>query len=509
MDKTRTDVGPGAPLKVKATPSTPASTGIAGLDDLLRGGLPRRRIYLLQGSPGSGKTTLALQFLLEGTARGETGVYVTLSETEEELREVAASHGWSLDGIVLFELSALETSFAADTQNTLFHPSEVELGETTQKILEFVDKAQPRRVVFDSLSELRLLAGEPLRYRRQILLLKQYFTGKNSTVLFISDAAHAVDVELQSLAHGVLLMEKLPVQYGATRRHLEVLKLRGVDFRTGQHDYIIAHEGVRVFPRLIAAEHGRSFQRELVLSGVTDLDQLLGGGIERGTSALLLGPAGSGKSSTALQYVHAALTRGEAVAVFNFDENLSTSFARAAGMGLELRPFVEQGLLQVRQVDPAELSPGEFAHLIRQAVEKDKARIVVIDSLNGYLMAMPEERFLVVQLHELLTYLGQQGVTTLLVVAQHGLVGHMQSPVDATYLADSVVLFRYFEAAGQVRKAISVLKKRTGAHEDTIRELRIDAAGLRIGQPLANFRGVLTGTPVFGDAEQALLRERT
>lgn len=484
------------------------STGIAGLDDILRGGLPERRIYLLQGSPGSGKTTLALQFLLAGAANGETGVYVSLSETEEELRIVASSHGWSLDGIVLFEFSTLETSFATDTQNTLFHPSEVELGETTQKILEFVEKVKPRRIVFDSLSELRLLAGEALRYRRQILLLKQYFTGKNCTVLFISDASRELDVELQSLAHGVLLMEKLPAQYGATRRHLEVMKLRGVDFRSGQHDYVIAYGGLQVFPRLVAAEHSRPFEREVLSSGIADLDQLLGGGLERGTSTLLVGPAGSGKSNTAIQYVHAALKRGDVATMFNFDENSGTFFARAEGIGIELQPFVEQGLLGVRQVDPAELSPGEFAHLIRHAVESDKARVIVIDSLNGYLMAMPEERFLISQLHELLTYLGQQGVTTLLMVAQHGLLGSMHSPIDISYLADSVILFRYFEAAGQVRKAISVMKQRTGSHEDTIRELRIGASGLRIGPPLTEFRGVLGGVPIFSGAEQSLLKER-
>jgi circadian clock protein KaiC len=506
MDETLPDAGPLAQPGRTATEC--ANTGIAGLDDVLRGGLPRQRIYLLQGSPGSGKTTLALQFLLAGAARGETSVYVTLSETEEELRGVAASHGWSLDGIVLFEFSALETSFAVDTQNTLFHPSEVELGETTQKILEFVEKIQPRRIVFDSLSELRLLAGEALRYRRQILLLKQYFTGKNCTVLFISDATREVDVELQSLAHGVLLMEKLPAQYGATRRHLEVMKLRGVEFRSGQHDYVIAQDGIQVFPRLVAAEHSKPFPRERLSSGVADLDHLLGGGLERGTSTLLVGPAGSGKSSTALQYVHAALMRGDGATVFSFDESIGIFFARARGIGIELQPFVDQGLLGVRQVDPAELSPGEFAHLIRQSTEKDQSRLIVIDSLNGYLMAMPEEKYLIIQLHELLTYLGQQGVTTLLVIAQHGLLGSVHSPVDITYLADTVVLFRFFEAAGQVRKAISVMKKRIGSHEDAIRELRIDASGLRVGQPLAEFRGVLTGVPIFNGADQTLLKEQ-
>jgi circadian clock protein KaiC len=488
-----------------------AATGIAGLDDILRGGLPRRRIYLLQGSPGTGKTTLGLQFLLEGERRGEPGLYVTLSETEEELRAVATSHGWSLDGIALHQLSSLEDVLAAQSQNTLFHPSEVELNETTSRVLELVEKARPVRVVFDSLSEMRLLAGDSLRYRRQILSLKQYFAGRNSTVLFLDDGtAEHGDLQLHSLAHGVISLEKRTPDFGATRRWLEVAKLRGVPFRSGRHDCSIERGGLRVFPRLIAAEHHTDFERGKLSSGVADLDALLGGGLDRGTSTLLLGPAGSGKSTLAAQFVHAAAAREERTAMFSFDENLGTLFARTSGMGLALEPAVQQGWVSVKQVDPAELSPGEFAHGIREAVEQDGARVVVIDSLNGYLMAMPDEHHLVTQLHEVLSYLNQRGVTTLLVLAQHGLVGTMEAPVDITYLADTVTLLRYFEAEGQVRKALSVLKKRTGFHEDTIREFQTSPNGIVVGPPLRGFRGILTGVPeLTGEAPHLLGEPRT
>jgi circadian clock protein KaiC len=494
-----------------------AATGIAGLDDILRGGLPRRRIYLLQGPPGVGKTTLALQFLLEGVRLGERVLYVTLSETEDELREMAHSHGWSLDGIALQELPSLEQMQEAQAQNTLFHPAEVELQETANRVLALADRIQPTRVVFDSLSEMRLLAGDSLRYRRQLLSLKQHFSTRSCTVLFLDDGTSgASDMQLQSLAHGVISLEKMSPAYGALRRRLEVVKLRGVNFRSGHHDFTLARSGLHVFPRLVAAEHTAPFTRGVLASGVADLDVLLGGGLARGTSTLLLGPAGSGKSTLAAQYMRAAIARGETAATFSFDETAGTFRARAEAMGMpppEEAPAGERrtpgekpgGRLLVRQVDPTEMSPGEFAHSVRRAVEQEGASVVCIDSLNGYLMAMPDERHLLSQMHELLSYLGQRGVTTLLVVAQHGLVGSMQAPIDVTYLADTVVLLRYFEAAGTVRKAISVLKKRVGSHEDTIRELHISGAGVRVGPPLTDFRGVLTGTPSWGGRGAALL----
>lgn len=491
------------------TPPGLAATGIPGLDDVLRGGLPRKRIYLLQGPPGVGKTTLGLQFLLEGRKHGESGLYVTLSESEDELQGVAASHGWNLEGLAIHQLSTPEEMLEAEAQNTLFHPAEVELNETVKRVLALVEQTQPTRIVFDSLSELRLLAGESLRYRRQILSLKQHFAGRASTVLFLDDGTSSSgDVQLQSLAHGVIALEKFSPDFGATRRRIEVVKLRGVDFRTGKHDCTIEKTGLKVFPRLIAAEHGREFTRERLPSGNAELDALLGGGVQRGTSTLLLGAAGTGKSTLASHYLQSALQRGEAVSAFLFDENVSTFFSRAASMNVDLERYTANGKLQVRQVDPAELSPGELADAVRHAVETHGSRIVVIDSLNGYLMAMPDERHLVIQMHELLAYLAQVGVSTFVVVAQHGLVGSMKTPVDLTYLADNVVLFRYFEAAGKVHKAISVLKKRIGSHEDTIREFQMDENGIRIGPPLTDFSGVLTGTPTFAGREGNLLPER-
>jgi circadian clock protein KaiC len=472
------------------------ATGVDGLDDILGGGLPPNRLYLIEGNPGSGKTTLALQFLLEGQRHGERGLYVTLSETKDELHAVAHSHGWSLDEIAVCELIPSEDSLRPDTQPRMFHPSEVELSETTQAVLAEVERAKPTRVVFDSLSEMRLLAQNPLRYRRQILALKQFFIGRQCTVLLLDDrTSEETDLQLQSLAHGVVSLEHLAPEYGAERRRLRVMKMRGMWFRGGYHDFLIRRGGLAVFPRLVAAEHHRPFDRGAAPSGVAALDALLGGGLDRGTSALLMGPAGSGKSSIATQYVVAAAARGEKAAVFAFDESLGTLLARSAGLGMGLRAHLDAGRVRVQQVDPAELSPGEFAHAVRSAVEQGGARVVVIDSLNGYLNAMPEERFLTIQLHELLTYLGQQGVVTLLVVAQHGLFGNMQAPVDTSYLADAVVLLRYFEAQGRIRRAISVVKKRSGAHEETLRELRMGPAGLIVGEPLEGFQGILTGTP--------------
>jgi circadian clock protein KaiC len=480
------------------------ATGIAGLDDILGGGFTSNRLYLIEGDPGAGKTTLALQYLLEGRQRGERGLYVTLSETRDELAGVTQSHGWSLEGIDVCELIPSEESLLPEAQSRMFHPSEVELSETTRSVLAEVERVQPSRVVFDSLSEMRLLAQSPLRYRRQILALKHFFLGRKCTVLLLDDrTSEAADLQLHSLAHGVVLLEQLAPEYGAERRRLRVVKMRGKPFRGGFHDFCLLTGGLEVYPRLVASEHRQNFSTGLLESGVPALDRLLCGGLDRGTSALLMGPAGSGKSSVALQYAVAAAQRGEHAFVYTFDESLATLRGRMSGLGVELMPHIEAGRIKIQQIDPAELSPGEFAHQVRQAAEKYHAKVIVIDSLNGYLSAMPEERFLTIQLHELLTYLGQRGVVTLLVVAQHGLLGMgMQAPVDASYLADSVVLFRYFESRGKLQRAISIVKKRSGAHEHTLRELRLTSEGLWVGEPLVNFQGVLTGTPTFIASEE-------
>jgi circadian clock protein KaiC len=482
-----------------------AKTGIEGLDDVLRGGFSPHRLYLLEGVPGSGKTTLALQFLMNGVLQGEPVLYVTLSETEEELRAVAASHGWSLDGMTIRELVPSADSLRPDDQYTMFHPSEVELSETTKIILADVDRITPSRVVFDSLSELRLLAGNPLRYRRQILALKQFFNGRNCTVLLLDDLTAAThDLQVQSIAHGVVRLEQMHPEYAAERRRLLVVKYRGVCFRGGYHDFSIHRGGIRVYPRLIASEHRPPPVRERLASGIAELDTLLGGGIERGTSTLIVGAAGTGKSSLATQFVVTAAARGESAALFIFDESIDSLATRSAGLGMDLRKHFEDERVTVRQVDPAELSPGEFAHTIRDSVERQNASMVVIDSLNGYLNAMPEERFLIIQLHELLMYLGQAGVATVLIGAHQGLIGsQMITPVDASYLVDAVILMRYFEVKGEVRQAISVVKKRGGAHERTIREFRLEPGRIRLGKPLREFRGILTGVPVLdiGDGD--------
>lgn len=481
------------------SPVSLVATGTPGLDAVLGGGLTPHRLYLVEGDPGSGKTTLALRFLLEGARFGESLLYVTLSETREELAGVAQSHGWSLDGLSICELIPSEENLLPDTQTRMFHPSEIELSETTKAVLTEVEKTKPSRVVFDSLSEMRLLAQNPLRYRRQILALKQFFTGRRCTVLLLDDRTSDVnDLQLQSLAHGVIALEQLAPEYGAERRRLRVVKMRGKPFRGGFHDFVISTGGLDVFPRLVAADHRPGFTAGHLASGVPELDALLGGGLDRGTSCLLMGPAGSGKSSVSIQYAAAAAARGERAAVFAFDESLATLLVRSAGLGIDLKGHVDAGRVSIQQIDPGELSPGELVHAVRRAVETDGATVVVIDSLNGYLQAMPEERFLTIQLHELLTYLGQQGVVTFLVMAQHGLLGTaMKSPVDASYLADAVVLLRYFEAAGRLRRAISVVKKRSGPHEATLREMTMGPDGLRIGEPLIDFHGVLTGTPTF------------
>ena len=483
------------------------STGIKGLDYVLNGGIPPRRLYLVQGDPGVGKTTLGLQFLLEGIKQGESGLYVTLSETAEELRAVAQSHGWSLDGLVLHELSSLDATIGKDTPNTLFYPSEVELQETTEVILRLVEETRPRRIVFDSLSELRLLAQSSLRYRRQILWMKQFFAGKKCTVLMLDDrTSDPHDNHLQSLAHGVITLEQLSPLYGAERRRMRVLKLRGVRFRGGFHDFNILKGGLQVFPRLVAADHPETFTQEMAHSGVSQIDHLLGGGLHRGTSTLIMGPAGTGKSIIATQYVIAAAKRGEKSAMYIFDESKVTLFARTEALGFSLKEHVDSGMISVQQIDPAEIPPGQFVQEVRDAVEIRKARFIVIDSLNGYLNSMPEESFLGLQLHELLSYLRQHGVVTILVVSQAGIMGSsMTSPIDVSYLADTVILLRYFEAGGGIHKAISILKKRSGTHETTIREICLDAGGLKVSEPLKSFRGIMTGVPHYNETEPPLL----
>ncbi len=486
----------------KRNPGPMSSTGIRGLDDVLRGGFTPKRLYLLEGVPGSGKTTVALQFLQEGARLGEPVLYITLSETLEELRGVAESHGWSLDGVTVRELMPNESTLEPDDQYTMFHPSEVELGETTKTILSDVEKLKPTRLVFDSLSELRLLAGNPLRYRRQILAMKQFFAGRNCTVLLLDDLTSASnDLQVQSIAHGVIKLEQLFPEYGAERRRMIVVKYRGVSFRGGYHDYTIRRGGVEVFPRLVANEHRQLPSFEKISSGVAQIDQLLGGGIERGTSTLIVGAAGTGKSTLAAQFVHAATKKSQKCAIFIFDESKFTLITRAKGLGIDLQPAIDDGRIIIQQVDPAELSPGEFANTIRQVVEEQQVSIVVIDSLNGYLNAMPEERYLVIQLHEMLSYLGQAGVATILIGAHQGIIGSaMITPIDASYLADAVILMRYFEMRGEVRQAISVIKKRGSAHERSIREFRMENGGLYVSEPLRELRGILTGVPLFDHA---------
>ena len=483
-----------------------AATGIEGLDYILGGGFPVHRMYLVEGDPGAGKTTLAMQFLLEGVRRGETGVYATLSETEEELRDIARAHGWPLEGITICDLQTAEESLKADSQYTLFHPSEVELSETTKVVIDTVERVNPARVVFDSLSEMRLLARDSLRYRRQILALKHYFTGSCCTVLLLDYGNNQGDFQLQSLTHGVLNFEQTTPGYGAQRRRLRVQKVRGISYRQGYHDYVIDTGGLKVSPRLVAADHPQVATPAVIESGLPELDALLGGGLERGTSAMLLGPSGVGKSTLAAQYVAAAAAQGEKAAVYTFDESPHLWIGRAQRLGMGLREHLDADRMSIRQVDPAELSPGDFAGAVRREVEEG-ARVVVIDSLNGYQHAMPEERYLILHLHELLAYLSQQGVLTVMVMAQTGILGEVvQSPVDLSYLTDTVVLLRYFEAFGEVRKAISVVKRRTGDHERYVRELRVEGNRLSVGRELREFHGVLSGQLTYTGGASPLLR---
>lgn len=473
-------------------------SGVDGLDNVLSGGLIPCRLYLVDGNPGSGKTTLALHFLREGVRLGERCLYVTLSETADELSAGAASHGWSLQGIEVLELTSEEHDLAGGDLLTMYHPSEVELTETTKKVFDAVERLKPQRMVFDSLSELRLLAQSSLRYRRQILALKQFFTGRHCTVLLLDDrTGEGPDTQLQSIAHGVISLEHTAPSYGPALRQLHVVKFRGSDYVSGMQDFRIRRGGLEVYPRLSASEHGAVFVREHLASGVPGLDQLFGGGVDRGTATLLVGAPGTGKSTVALQFAAAAASRGEHTAVFSFEESRELLMDRCAGIGIPVRQASQAGLIDVRRIDPTGVTPGEFSQAVRRAVEVHAARIVVIDSLNGYMHAMPEERALMVQLHELLSFLNNHGVATFLVAAQPSLLSPtMRNPVDASYLADAVVTFRMYEHQGQVKKAISVLKKRSGAHETSVREIWFDAHGVHLSEPLLHLRGVLTGVPV-------------
>jgi len=476
-----------------------AATGVAGLDDILGGGLARNRLHLLEGTPGTGKTTIALQFLLAGAKVGEAGIYVSLAETERELRDGARSHGWSIGKeIEIFELVPPESVLDPDQHQSLLYSSDLELGETTQRIFEVIERVKPKRVVIDSLSEIRLLAQSSLRYRRQILALKHYFAQNHSTVIMLDDlTTESTDRAVHSIAHGVIHLDQAAPLYGGDRRRLRVVKCRGQAFRSGYHDFTIAEGGVEVFPRLVAAEHRKGFAGKPVSSGIAGLDQLLGGGGALGSSTLILGPAGIGKSLLGFHYAAAAIARGECAAIFMFDEELGLMFTRAKAFGIDFEAMRDAGKLFVEQMDAAELSPGEFSHRVRRCVDREEIKTVIVDSLNGYQASMPEEQFLILHLHELLQYLNRQGASTFLTVAQHGMVGDMRQTIDVTYLADTVILMRFFEALGRVRRAISVIKKRTGSHEDTIREFRIGEGGITMGEPLHEFQGVLRGVPNY------------
>lgn len=486
-----------------------ASTGIAGLDDVLGGGLPTGHVYLIEGDPGAGKTTLGLHFLRQGAERDEKGLYITLSETEAELRTVAASHGWSLDDIELFELVS-EEGLSPELEQSILHPAQIELGETVQGVIAAVEKLRPQRVVFDSLSEMRLLAQDPLRYRRQVLALKKFFSDRGCTVLFLDDrSASTSDVQLHSIAHGVINLEQAVDQYGPERRRLRVMKMRGIKFRGGEHDYIMDTGGLSVFPRLVASEHRLQGDPCIVSSGLAKLDDMMGGGLACGTNTLFSGPSGVGKTSTAIACVLAALKRGEKASYYLFDEGLSTLVIRARALGLDIEPYLANGHLRVVPLDPAEVSAGEFAHMVRHAVEDDASSMVVIDSINAYLQSMPGSKYLLLQMHELLTYLNHRGVVTILILGQHGVLGEIRSEVDMSYLSDAILLFRFFEARGKLLKAVSMVKSRTNEHEQTIREFRLSSRGLEFGNELTDFEGVLSGVaayrgalPLLGDKDR-------
>ena len=484
-----------------------ASTGIAGLDYVLGGGLPADHLFLIEGAPGTGKTTLALQFLLEGVARGEPSLYVTLAETRSELEKVAASHGWSLDGLEILELTPPDEVLQPELQYTVFHPSDVEIGQTMRGVYDAVERFRPRRLVLDSLSEMRLLAQDPLRLRRQVLAIKHFFIGRRCSVMLLDDMRSADhDLQFASIAHGVILLEQSALEYGAERRRLRVSKLRAQRYRGGYHDFTIRTGGLEVYPRLVGTDYPLIEVEAALPSGDARLDSLTGGGLDRGSSNIFVGPAGVGKSTLAAQFALAAAGREERIAIYLFDERLRTFHARARGLGMDFSPHLDAGRVAIQQIDPAEVSPGQFAHLVVRGVEEGGATLVVIDSLSGYMNAMPEDRLLMIHLHELISYLTQRGVTSVMTLAQHGPLAHGSSQgAEVSYLADSIVLLRYFEAAGSVRQAISMLKKRGGQHEQTIREFRIDQGGLRLGEPLSAFQGVLTGVPEYVGLADPLL----
>lgn len=492
---------------MQETPPNRCLFGVDGLDSLICGGLTRNRLYLIEGDPGVGKTTLALSFLLEGARNGEKGFYITLSETKEELEQVAESHGWLLEPLEILELSTIERHLQTLAPDTLFHPSEIELNRTTEYLTREIDRVKPLRLVLDSLAELRLMSETALRYRRQMLALKQFFAGRKVTVLLLDDMTEHRDLQVQSIAHGVITMETFSLDFGVDRRRLKVTKMRGISFRGGYHDFIIRHGGIDVFPRLVASEHANPFQRELMSTGLPELDALLGGGLHRGTSTLFLGPAGTGKSTLAGQCAISTARQGHSTCIFTFDENANVLIERCDSVGMEMSKWTRSGQVQVDQMDPAAMTPGQFAHQVKDLVLHKDLRIVVIDSLNGYMNAAPSEKFLNLHLHELLAFLSHRGVASILTVAQQGMMGPMQGPVDVTYLADTVVLLRFFEAMGRVKKAISVIKKRTGRAEDTLREFRIETDGLRIGEPLVDFHGVLTGVPTFCGKPEQIMRQ--
>ena len=485
---------------------TKCGTGIAGLDDVLRGGLPRACLHLIEGKPGAGKTTLAMQFLMEGRNQGERCLYVTLSETRMELEAVAISHGWDLEGIEIIELSSMEREISAKKgSSTLFHSADVELTQLTRMLVEAVERGNHDRVVFDSLSEMRILAQSPLRFRREILGLKQSLAKLSCTVLLLDDrSTDAKDAQVHSIVHGALTLDVAPLRFGIFRRSLSITKMRGVSFREGNHDYAIALGGLQLFPRLVAADNLGAFKRTLARTGSAEMDALLGGGLHFGTSNLFIGPAGSGKSTIAAMIAHAAAERGEQVKFFTFDESRNILCERAAALKNDLVPYIDSGRIVIEQMDPASISPGELAFRLRRAVESEEVKVVVLDSLNGYMNAMPDDDFLHLHLHELITYLNQHGVLTIMILAQHGLVGAMGTPVDVSYLADSVVITRFFEAVGSIRKAVSIVKKRSGAHENTVRELTLSSErGVLVGAPLVEFQGVLTGVPSYLGAGRA------
>ncbi len=472
------------------------STGVPGLDDILCGGLTAERVYLVEGSPGAGKTTLGLQFLLDGVARGEKGLYITLSETADELDAVAESHGWSIDDLAVFEL-ADEEALDPDAQQSVLHPAEVELGETAKGVMNQVDLIRPARVVFDSLSEMRLLAQNSLRYRRQILALKQFFTSRSCTVLMLDDKTSQSDQHLHSIAHGVISLEQIAKEFGKERRRVNIIKMRGLRFRGGYHDYVLDTGGLRMFPRLVAADHPGTFEPVPRSTGSAGLDAVLGGGLIAGTNTLIVGPSGIGKTTLTVRCMVSGLERGEKAVLCLFDEGVGTFLVRSKALGMDLDGYLASGQLSIRHIDPAELSPGEFAQLLRDAVEQDKVGFVAIDSLNAYMQSMPGEQFLMLQMHELLSYLNQKGITTVLVLGEHGLVGEVKRDVDLSYLSDATVLLRFFEADGMLRRAITVVKSRTANHALTIHELVLRDGGVDIGESLQGFEGILTGVPTY------------